>query len=250
MNLQVVPVTPTGFAISYPSQSSGRAAMQKFTRRSTLIGATAFGAMALLPTRASAQGLGLGSILGNASDSALDKLAVPGAFYNDEDVRIGLPIVGNPRRGLLGSLFSAGSKLGILNGITRKINDAAGSAAGEAKPIFRASIDKLSFDDIPGIVRDKTGGTKYLRTSANDELHVKVSPLVNAALTDVGVFEQFDGLAEKHSFIRDAGLNHESINRSVTDQALDGIFAYMGREEREFRDNPLGNVGKALGDLF
>ena len=196
-----------------------------FTRRKALIGTGAVAAMAVFPARATAQGLGLGNILGNASDSALDKLAVPGAFYNDEDVRIGLPIVGNPRRGLLGSIFRAGSKLGILDGITRKINDAAGAAAGEAKPIFRASIDELSFDDIPGIVRDKEGGTKYLRTSANDELHIKVSPLVDTALTDVGVYEQFDGLAEEHSFIRNAGLNRESINRSVTGQALDGIFA-------------------------
>jgi len=224
--------------------------MSQFTRRSTLVGASALGASLFLPASASAQGLGLGSILGNASDSALDKLAVPGVFFNDEDVRIGLPIVGNPRGGLLGSIFRAGSKLGVLDGITRKINDAAGAAAGEAKPIFRASIDELSFDDIPGIVRDKEGGTKYLRTSANDELHVKVSPLVDTALSDFGVYQQFDGLAEEHSFIRDAGLNRESINRSVTDQALDGIFAYMGREERKFRDNPLGNVGKALGDLF
>lgn len=194
--------------------------MQQYSRRSTLIGAAAFGAMAVFPAWASAQGLGLGNILGNASDSALDKLAVPGAFYNDEDVRIGLPIVGNPRRGLLGSIFRAGSKLGILDGITRKINDAAGAAAGGAKPIFRASIDELSFNDIPGIVRDKEGGTRYLRTSANDELHIKVSPLVDTALTDVGVYEQFDGLAEEHSFIRNAGLNHESINRSATDASL------------------------------
>ena len=220
------------------------------TRRKVLVGASAAAGLALLPASVSAQGLGLGSILGKASDSALDQLAQPGAFYNDEDVRIGLPIIGKPRRGLFGSLFNAGSKLGILDGVTRKINDAAGAAAGEAKPIFRTAIDNLSFSDVPGIVRDKEGGTQYLRTSANDELHTKVSPLVDTALTEVGVYEQFDGLAEEHRFIRDAGLNRESINKSVTDQALDGIFAYMGREERKFRDNPLGNIGKTLGDLL
>jgi hypothetical protein len=220
------------------------------TRRNALVGASATVALVLFPANVSAQGLGLGSILGKASDSALDQLAQPGAFYNDEDVRIGLPIVGNPPGGLLGSLFNAGRKLGILDGITRKINDAAGAAAGEAKPIFRAAIDDLSFSDVPGIVRDKEGGSKYLRSSANDELHTKVSPLVDTALSEIGVYEQFDGLAEQHSFIRDAGLNRESINKSVTDQALDGIFAYMGREERKFRDNPLDGVGKVLGDLF
>ena len=151
---------------------------------------------------------------------------------------------------MLGSIFSAGSRLGILDGITRKINDAAGAAAGEAKPIFRAAIDNLSFSDVPGIVSDKDGGTQYLRRSSNDELHGKVNPLVDSALADIGVYEEFDGLTEKHRFVREAGLNREKINRSVTDQALDGIFAYMGREERKFRDNPLGNVGKALGDLL
>lgn len=221
-----------------------------FTRRHALIGASAAATLALIPAKAFAQGLGLGGILGEASDSALDQLAQPGTFYDDEDVRIGLPIIGNPRRGLFGSLFSAGSKLGILDGITRKINDAAGAAAGEAKPIFRAAIDDLSFSDVPGIVRDKEGGTKYLRTSANDELHTRVSPLVDTALSEIGVYEQFDGLVDQHSFIRDAGLDRERINKSVTDQALDGIFVYMGREERKFRDNPLGNIGKALGDLL
>ena len=218
-----------------------------FTRRSALVGAAS---LITLPGVVRAQGLGLGSILGKASDSALDQLAQPGAFYNDEDVRIGLPITGNPRRGLLGSIFNAGSRLGILDGITRKINDAAGAAAGEAKPIFRAAINDLSFSDVPGIVRDKEGGSKYLRTSANDQLHEKVKPLVDTALSDIGVYEQFDGLAEKHSFVRDAGLNRERINNSVTDQALDGIFAYMGREERKFREDQLGNAGKVLGDLF
>lgn len=224
--------------------------MTNINRRQTLIGASAMGIMVLLPSQVSAQGLGLSSILGNASDSALDKLAVPSAFYDDEDVRISLPIIGEPRRGLFGAIFNAGSKLGILDGITRKINDAAGAAAGEAKPIFRAAIDDLSLNDIPDIIGDKEGGTKYLRSSANDELHEKVSPLVDTALSKVGVYQQFDELTEEHSFIRDAGLNRESINRSVTDQALDGIFAYMGREERKFRDNPLEGVGKALGDLF
>lgn len=217
------------------------------TRRAAIAGGVAVMA---LPSVAFAQGLGLGSILGRASDSALDQLAKPGAFYDDEDIRIGLPIIGRPRSGLFGSIFGAGQRLGILEGITRKINDAASAAAAEAKPIFRAAIDNLSFSDVPGIVRDKEGGSKYLRSSANDELHTKVSPLVDSALTELGVYEQFDGLAERHSFISKAGLNQEQINKSVTDQALDGIFAYMGREERKFRDNPLGNIGKALGELL
>ena len=154
-------------------------------------------------------GLDLSSILGKATDNALDKLAVPGAFYGDEEVRIGLPLVGNldgSGGGLLGSILGGASRLGVLDGITRNINDAAGVAAGEAKPIFRDAIDDLSFDDAPGIIREDDGGTQYLRRSANDRLHSRLEPLVDSALDRAGVYKTFDGLADKHSFIPPSGL--------------------------------------------
>lgn len=230
-------------------------------RRAFVAGLGVAGAAALMPAAAQAQSifgrrsgggsLGLGSILGNATDNALDKLAQPGAFYDDESVRIGLPIVGNlggRSGGLLGSLMSAGNRLGVLGGITREINDAAGVAAGEAKPIFREAIDDLSFDDAPGIIREDDGGTQYLRQSSNDRLHSRLRPLVDGALERAGVYRTFEGLANEHSFIREAGLNRESINGSVTDQGLDGIFSYIGAEERGFRENPLGGLGNLLGN--
>ena len=221
---------------------------EPINRRAIIASMGAAGALAILPSPLRAQGLGLSSILGRATDNALDKLAQPGAFYNDEDIRIGLPIVGNlggRSGGLLGSLMSAGNRLGVLGGITRTINDAAGVAAGEAKPIFRDAIDDLSFSDAPGIIRESDGGTQYLRTSSNERLHSRLEPLVDGALEQAGVYGQFERLADEHSFIREAGLNRERINRSVTDQGLDGIFAYIGNEERSFRRNPLGRL---LGD--
>jgi hypothetical protein len=204
-----------------------------------------------VPAAARAQlglgGLNLSSLLGRATDSALDKLAKPGAFYADEQVRIGLPIVGKRSGGFFGSLMRGASKLGVLDNITRQINDAAGIAAGEAKPIFRDAIDDLSFSDAPGIIKQSDGGTQYLRSSSNNALHAKLEPLVDSALSDLGVYSTFEGLSQKHTFIRRAGLNRESINRSVTDQGLDGIFTYVGKEETAFRKNPLGGLGKALG---
>ncbi|MEL6541623.1 MAG: DUF4197 domain-containing protein [Pseudomonadota bacterium] len=228
--------------------------MITLNRRTMMAGASGSLGLLLMPSAARAQfgsgGLGLSSILGKATDTALDKLAQPGAFFNDEDVRIGLPIVGKSSGGLLGSILNGASKLGVLDGVTRKINDAAGIAAGEAKPIFRSAIDDLSFSDAPGIIKENDGGTQYLRSSSNDALHGKLEPLIDSALESLGVYSTFDGLAEKHSFIRRAGLNRESINRSVTDQGLDGIFSYVGKEEIAFRKNPIGNVTKSLGDLF
>lgn len=239
-----------------------QASKSLFNRRMVLGGMTAGAILLPMGTGAHAQGLnigkGLGDLLGKASDSALNKLAQPDAYYNDEAIRIGLPIIGklgskSSGSGLLGSVLREASKLGVLDDVTRGINDAAGVAAGEAKPIFRDAINGLSFNDVPGIVKEKDGGTQYLRTSSNDALHGKLEPLVDTALGDLGIYNRFDKLAKKHSFVRAAGLNRESINKSVTDQGLDGIFSYMGTEETALRKNPLGeigDVGKVFKDLF
>ena len=228
--------------------------MTHLTRRAVVGGLAVSSGLWVLPSAAHAQlnigGIGLSSILGKATDSALDKLAVPGAFYGDEDIRIGLPIVGSSSGGLLGSILGGASRLGVLDDVTRNINEAAGVAAGEAKPIFRDAIDDLSFSDAPGIIKQDDGGTQYLRSSSNEALHTKLAPLVASALESLGVYSTFDGLAQKHSFIRRAGLNRDSITTSVTDQGLDGIFSYGGKEERAFRKDPIGGIGKSLGDLF
>lgn len=228
--------------------------------RRGVLGALGAGAAVLvLPSSVRAQGLNLSSILGSATDNALDTLAQPGAFFNDENIRINLPMLGNigsgggsgnSGGGLLGRALGAASRLGVipgLDGIIRGINDAAGSAAGLAKPIFRDAIDGLSFSDAPGIIRENDGGTQYLRRSSGDRLSSEFNPLVDAALSEAGLHDQIDKLAMDNELIRNAGVNRESINQTVTDQGLDGIFAYIGAEERGFRKNPLRGLGGLLG---
>ncbi|MCB2078521.1 MAG: DUF4197 domain-containing protein [Novosphingobium sp.] len=216
-------------------------------RRNFVAGLVALaGGLALAPgARAAGLGGSLSSILGKASDSALDRLAVPGAFYNDPAIRIGLPLIGGSG-GLLGTALSAGNKLGVLDGLTRKLNDAAGVAAGEAKPIFRNAINNLSLNDVPGIVSHNDGATRYLRQSSGDMLHDKLRPLIDGALGDLGAYTQLDKLTRKHSFLASAGISRDGLGKSVTDQAMGGIFSYIGSEEASLRANPLGKAGGLL----
>ncbi len=187
----------------------------------------------------------LTGLLGKASDSALDKLAAPGAFYNDKDIRIGLPLIGGGS-GLVGSLGG----LGLFDGLIRRLNDAAGAAAGVAKPVFRESIDQLSLSDVPGIVKENDGATRYLQESAGDTLHGKLRPLVDSALGDAGAYRKFDKLTKKSSLLSGAGITHDTLGKSVTDQALKGIFKYIGNEEAKLRANPLDKAGGLLKGLL
>ncbi|WP_232367360.1 DUF4197 family protein [Altererythrobacter lutimaris] len=228
------------------------AQFQMLGRRGFIAGAGA--GLLVLPFASPLRAQGLTDLLAMASDSALDKLAQPDAFYDDEDIRIKLPLIGGLDLGgiggALGGLFGRRSRINPLAGLTRTVNDAAGAAAGEAKPIFRESIGALELSDAPGIIGNDDGGTRYLRESSGGTLNGKLRPLVDDAMTSLGAYGQLDELGEKYELVRDAGLTSEKLGDSVTEQALDGIFAYMGKEEAKFRANPLEKAGGLLKGLL
>lgn len=207
-------------------------------------------AVAALPLPAVAQsrrglldGLGLKKLLAGASDGALTKLAEPGAFYRDTAIRILLPgASGKLARKLLG----AGDKLGLTTNLTRSLNDAAGLAANEAKPVFRSAIDGLRISDVPGIALNKQGGTDYLRTTAGGELQGKVRPLIGSALSQVGAYDQLARLGQTSSLLGTLGLTPDGLTDSVAEQAMKGIFRYMGSEEAKLKSDPTRILGKIL----
>lgn len=262
-----------------------------YDRRAFLAALGATGAAAM-PFGAQAWGAGLGSGLGgllaSASDTALGKLAMPGAFFNDPAVRISLPLIGNLGGGLLGAgraapavnggatrvggvlesvlggggggqlggsgvlgqVLAQGAKLGITDGLVRKLNDAAGLAVQTAKPVFRTAIKRLSISDIPGIATNNEGATQYLRTSAGDELRGRKRPLIDSALSRVGAYATLARLGRAGTLASLAGIGRDRLGSSVTDQAMNGIFRYIGSEESRLRANPVGAVGGILGGLL
>ena len=123
------------------------------TRRMLLAGMAGMFALAGAPRAfAKLPKSGVKGLIGNASDGALDKLAVPGAFYADTAVRILLPGANGK---LASKLFGMGDRLGLTTNLTKSLNDAGGKAAGEAKPVFRAAIDNLRWSDAPALVTKK-----------------------------------------------------------------------------------------------
>ncbi|MEO9633504.1 MAG: DUF4197 domain-containing protein [Roseobacter sp.] len=224
----------------------------KTSRRLLATFALATAPLGLMPFAAApamAQSTGMKSLLGNASDNALDKLSEPGAFYADKAVRVLLP---GPLQ-KASSILRFTSKAGLTKDITKTLNDAAGRAALEAKPVFRSAIDGLTLQDGVGIVTGgDAAGSSYLRRTSGEELAMKVRPLVEKALSDLGAYKQVEKLGSISSLARLGGtdLSRDGLTDSVTDQALDGIFSYIGKEEANFRSNPLGKGKKLLKGIF
>src|SRR5882724_6125510 len=80
------------------------------------------------------------SLLGKASDRALDKLAEPGSFMADRAVRIGLP----DKVKQASELVRLADQAGLTDELVQSLNTAAELAAAQAKPIFRAAIARMT----------------------------------------------------------------------------------------------------------
>lgn len=235
-------------------------AFRKFSLAMALAMASVAAVVVALPTPALAQkakanrlaGGSMKGLLGNASDSALDQLSRPGAFYADQAVRILLP---GPLQKAT-KLMKLTDRAGLTNNLTRSINDAAGLAAQEAKPVFRSAIDSMTLSDGVGIVTGgDTGGTQYLRRTSGEVLRQKMRPLIGDALGRTGALKQLDSLGRGGGAggmlgaLAGIDLSRDGLIDSVTDQAMSGIFTYIGREEAAFRKNPL-KAGQKLLDII
>lgn len=173
------------------------------------------------------------TLLGQASDQALDKLSQPGAFSADDAIRIALPGASQ-----LGKVLDLASKAGVTGDVNGSLNRAAEQAAAQAKPIFRAAIDKATLSDGLSALKSNTGATDYLKKSAGSEVQAQLLPLVRAALEQAGVFQQTSQLSA-------IGYDANRLTDYVAGKTSDGIFTYVGREETRLRANPL-EAGKNL----
>lgn len=205
-----------------------------FSRRYVLAAAGAAAALHVVPARAQSAGNPVKALLGQASDHALDQLAKPGAFSADAAIRIALPGAAN-----LGNLLDLAHKAGLTGDLNGALNRAAEQAAAQAKPIFRAAIDRASFSDAVAIARGgDTGATDYLKQSTGSAVQAQLLPLVRTALQQSGVLAQASQLSA-------LGFDEARLSDYVAGKTSEGIFTYVGREEAKLRKDPIG-AGRSL----
>lgn len=189
---------------------------------------------------------GLKLALGKAAERVVTQLGQPGGFANDPRVRIGLP---GPL-GRLGGLFSALDRAGVTDDLSGKLNAAAEGAVGKALPLLKTAITRMTVTDALGIVTGgDTSATDYFRRTMGPELQTQMNPVVARSLSGVKAFRALDSLTAKSSLI--AGqFGAKDLTGYVTQKASDGVFLYLGEQEREIRRNPLGTGSKLITKIF
>ena len=191
---------------------------------------------------------GLKEALGKGARSAVERLGQPDGFLGNVDVKIPMP----------GHLSMVEKGLRAVGQDERadqfiaSMNRAAERAVPEAAAVFGEAISQMSIDDARGILNGgDNAATEYLKRSSADGLKTKFRPLVDAAVREVGVTQQYQAMVDKASFASSfVDTDKLDLGNYVTDKALDGVFFMVGEEERKIRANPAARTTELLKKVF
>lgn len=215
----------------------------------------------LVPAHAQAQGAApaIRNMLVSATRLATERLGRRDGFFGDSLVRIPLP-------GLLGSAQRRLQPLGLaapLDDLELRMNRAAEAVMPQARNLVINAIRSMTISDGISILRGPdTAATQYLRGRTETSLTGLLRPPMEDTLAASGAYSALDqaaGLVDRQSgigqlFGRGARSGARDFRGEVTDfaveKALDGVFHYVGEEERTLRRNPTGRAGDLLRGLF
>ena len=131
------------------------------------------------------------------------------------------------------------------------LNRAAEKAAPQAKSIFIGAIKEMSFDDARKILTGgETAATTFFKDKTTNRLSDAFRPIISKAMDEVGATKQYKDLIGRYQAIPFAKNQSLDIDEYVTGKAIDGLFYYVGEEEKKIRKNPGARVTNILKDVF
>ena len=140
------------------------------------------------------------------------------------------------------------------------MNRGAEQAAKKAAPIFVDAITSMSVQDGVNILKGRDdAATQYLERTTNRKLTGAFRPVVKSALNATKATDYYNALKSAISKFNKAPLVSKiNVNVKelpvledyVTDQALDGLFTLVAREEKSIRDDPFGQGEQIIRKVF
>jgi len=190
---------------------------------------------------------GLRQALTDGSLAAVARLGVENGFFGNPRVKIPLPpSLQRVERGL-----RAFGMRREADELVLAMNRAAEAAVPEAKQLLTDAVKKMSVHDAKGILAGgDTAATDYFKRATRPQLTQRFLPIVKNATDQVGLAQQYNALAEQGAALGLVREDEASIERYVTQKALDGLYFMIGEQEKAFRKNPVGASSAIVRKVF
>ena len=190
---------------------------------------------------------GLKDALAQGAKVAVQQLGKPGGFSNDPAVRIELP-------GNLGKAASAMKMMGMGAQVTQleaSMNKAAEAAVPQAQELLLDAVKKMTVADAKSILSGPdNAATTYLNKTSREQLRAKFLPIVKQATNQVGLAKQYNSFAGQAASFGAIDAKSANIENYVTEEALDGLFTVIAKQEASIREKPAAAATSLAKKVF
>jgi len=195
--------------------------------------------------------LGLKAALDNGVGNAISNVGVENGFLGNSLIRIPLPKVLQDMQSFLAPIGADG----LLVELQTQLNRGAEKAAPVAKDIFLGAVRNLTIPDAFNILRGPdTAATEFLKSNTTPQLTQLFSPIMEDALGQTGALRIVDTVSSQLGSIPfgpnlGASTRTDLITHGV-DYGLQGMFHFIGEEEKAIRANPVKRTSDILRRVF
>ena len=190
---------------------------------------------------------GLKEALETGVGTVIGQLGAENGFNSDSSIRIPLPSYLSKARFLM-------DKAGLgayTNDLELKLNRAAEAATPKAKALFINAISQISFDDAKRILNGADdAATQYFKEKTSGDLTEAFTPVVKKTLEEVGVVKSYDRMMAQYQSLPLVPDLKGNLTNYAVEEALNGIFHYLAKEEKAIRENPAKQTTALLKKLF
>jgi hypothetical protein len=190
---------------------------------------------------------GLKDALIQGAQVAVKQLSTPGGFSNNPDVRIELP-------GKLGKAAKTMKMMGMgaqVDQLEASMNRAAEAAVPEAQALLIDAVKKMTVADAKSILSGpQDSATQYLNKSSREQIRARFLPIVKQATDQVGLAQQYNAFAGQAASFGVVDAKSSTVESYVTEQALDGLFEMIAKQEASIRQNPAAAATSLAKKVF
>lgn len=190
---------------------------------------------------------GLKAALDQGVASAVASLGKTDGFWGNPKVRIPLPENLQRAKSAM-KLMGKGREVDELE---RAINRAAEEAVPQSKQLLANAVKAMTVEDAKRIL---TGGddsvTQFFKSKTAPQLTERFLPVVSKVTAKSGLAQQYNSLAGQAAQFGLVKADEATIERYVTQKALDGLYTMIGEEERKIRANPIAAGSDIVRRVF
>lgn len=190
---------------------------------------------------------GLREALNLGAANVVAQLSKPDGYFKDPKIKIPLP----PRLAKVQAALGPIGGLSALNDLQLKMNRAAEAAAPEAKTLFISAIKGMTLSDAIQIVKGPPdGATQFLKARTESQVQAAFRPFMERGLSETGAFKAMDKASAQFGAAGLAGDARTSLTDFALKAATDGMFYYIGEQEKAIRADPARQTTALLRKVF